>query len=447
MKKLNQLLFAAFLLSSVTACSDSSSEDGDGGNTGVVPAFEIIYEDQSLTLADDEKNLVYLGKEITLVDKSTGEPTTVKWTFSRSGSISSTTVTADAEGEATHEFTDEGTYNVKMMADSEELYYESLIVTEEEPAYASTAIVPEESDKEWGIYPISYVEVEDGKEWKLIEGVSDEFNDSFAPTTEKATMNGKWNNYYLTGGWQGPNPTEWQRDHVWIEDSKMKIKATREDNPLSIDLGESYDADGYTRYVDETFTGCATAVTLVQYPVYIEAYAKLSNSTMASDVWMLSSDSTQEIDIIEAYGSDRYISDYFSPYKLHLSHHVFIRDPFTDYQPQDAGTHYSDGKGTKWRDGYHRVGVLWLDPTHLYYYVNGVLARSVNDDGETEMIDPNDYTEGSKLSKEMNVIINMEDQTWRAAQGFSPTRAELSDLDNMTYNVEWIRAYQLHDVE
>lgn len=48
---------------------------------------------------------------------------------------------------------------------------------------------------------------------------------------------------------------------------------------------------------------------------------------MASDVWMLSPDDTQEIDIIEAYGGDRDGGGYGAD-RLHLSHHIFIRQPF-----------------------------------------------------------------------------------------------------------------------
>lgn len=66
---------------------------------------------------------------------------------------------------------------------------------------------------------------------------------------------------------------------------------------------------------------------------------------MASDVWMLSPDDTQEIDIIEAYGGDRDGGGYGAD-RLHLSHHIFIRQPFKDYQPKDSGSWYKDDKGT-----------------------------------------------------------------------------------------------------
>ena len=138
------------------------------------------------------------------------------------------------------------------------------------------------------------------------------------------------------------------------------------------------------------------------------------------------SDDTQEIDIIEAYGSDRVVGDdghkFYGPDRIHLSHHVFIRDPFQDYQPTDPGSWYKDVNGTIWRNDFHRVGVRRVSGKNI--------------------IDPNDFTKGTGLSKEMDIIINMEDQSWRAISGLSPTNKELMNKDNNTFLVDWIRIYK-----
>jgi len=106
---------------------------------------------------------------------------------------------------------------------------------------------------------------------------------------------------------------------------------------------------------------------------------------------MLSADSTQEIDVIEAYGGrgDDERSDWFAR-RIHLSHHVFIRDPFQDYQPNDDSTWYTRstlhakrGEGY-WTDRFHRVGVYWRDPTHLEYYLNGKLIKTTSRLDDTE---------------------------------------------------------------
>ncbi len=441
MKHLYQLLAFALLCTMAVSCSDEASDDGGSNSEELVLSFEgTAYDGTELKIESGALNAIYRDEEFTLKDTSTGSPEEVRWTFYDSDAEIYKTLTA-VDGVATYTFTEDGVYGLKMFAVKDgvtesSITYSKFCSVERNPNY-STAEVPVEDDKEWGIYPINYVETETGKKWTLLD-LSDEFNDSCAPSSTETYMNGKWKNYYPSN-WSGPAPTYWQHDRVWIADSKMKIIADRPSDPVQRDVGDGV-------YMDGTYTGCASATEQVQYPVYVETYVKLSNSTMASDVWMLSDDATQEIDICEAYGSDRSISSYFDKYRLHLSHHVFIRDPFTDYQPQDAGTHYEDGLGTIWRDDYHRIGVFWEDPTHLYYYVDGKLARVTNNDSGTIMIDPNNYTDGENLSKKLNVIINMEDQTWRATSGYSPTEAELENTENMTFNVEWIRAYQLVDL-
>jgi agarase len=139
---------------------------------------------------------------------------------------------------------------------------------------------------------------------------------------------------------------------------------------------------------------------------------------------------------LEAYGSAR--SDQtWTAQRLHLSHHVFIRNPFQDYQPTDDGTWYFNG--TAWRDDFHRVGVFWRDPWHLEYYVDGKLVRTVSG---KEMIDPKNFTGGTGLTKPMHLIINTEDQNWRSDENITPTDEELADTERSIMWVDWVRVYE-----
>ena len=266
---------------------------------------------------------------------------------------------------------------------------------------------------------------------------SDDFNYT-ADSNNKGNFEKKWTDYYHAN-WSGPAPTIWQRDHISVSDGCLRIETSRPDDVKIVKV-TSGDKE---KMMPGTYTGCVTSKTRVVYPVYVEAYAKIANSTMASDVWMLSPDDTQEIDIIEAYGSDRVVGDdghkFYGPDRIHLSHHVFIRDPFQDYQPTDPGSWYKDVNGTIWRNDFHRVGVYWKDPFNLEYYVDGKMVRRVSG---KNIIDPNDFTKGTGLSKEMDIIINMEDQSWRAISGLSPTNKELMNKDNNTFLVDWIRIYK-----
>lgn len=285
--------------------------------------------------------------------------------------------------------------------------------------------------QDWKDFPVP-ADAGEGREWVLQDNVSDDFNYDFAPTSNEATIGNKWTNFYHNG-WTGPQPTVWKRDHIYVEDGKMKVKASRTEGETV-----NVNSEGTNYTLKTTNLGCATSTKRVKYPVYIETYVKITKSVLASDVWLLSPDDTQEIDICEAYGSDRYTNEWFSNNRLHLSHHVFIRNPFQDWQPSDEGSFYTDGS-TVWSDGYHRIGVYWKDPWNLEYYVDGQLVRTRS--GKNQ-IDPNDYTNGTGLNKPMDIIINTEDQTWRAVQGLTPTDEELQNTENTTFNVDWVRVYK-----
>jgi agarase len=275
--------------------------------------------------------------------------------------------------------------------------------------------------QDWGSIPVP-ADPGEGYVWELQESVSDDFNYE-APAEDKGdTFRVKWEDYYHNT-WTGPGLTIWDRGHVFVTDGYLQITASRVPN------------------TNKVYTGCVTSNVQVQYPIYVEASAKISNSTLSSDVWLLSPDDTQEIDILEAYGtsySEGAGSDqtWFAK-RIHISHHVFIRNPFQDYQPTDEGSWYYNG--TLWREDFHRYGVYWRDPWHLEYYIDGQKVRTVS--GES-IIDPLNYTGGTGLNKAMDVIIDAEDQNWRSDQGITPTDAELANTEDHTYKVDWIRFYK-----
>ena len=228
------------------------------------------------------------------------------------------------------------------------------------------------------------VQAPEGLEWKL-QAVSDDFNYEASPMEKPKEFTDRWHSTYINP-WMGPGKTEWNVGHSYVTNGHLGIHASRKKD------------------TKEVYTGIITSKQAFNYPLFLEARVKISNQVLASNVWMLSADSTEEIDVVEAYGSDRPGQEWYAE-RIHLSHHVFIRSPFQDYQPTDDGSWYTNG--TIWRNEFHRFGVYWRDPWHLEYYIDGKLVRTVSG---KEIIDPKDYTKGTGLSKDMHIIINMEDQ-------------------------------------
>lgn len=268
---------------------------------------------------------------------------------------------------------------------------------------------------DWDAYPVP-ADPGEGKTWQLLP-LSDDFNYAAPAAGKSEEFYRRWKEGFINP-WIGPGLTEWNDAYSHVTNGCLAIVVGRKPG---------------TRKV---YAGSITSKETLRYPLFMETRAKLSNLVLASDFWLLSPDSTQEIDVLEAYGSDRPGQEWYAE-RLHLSHHVFIRRPFRDYQPGDEGSWYYDG--TTWREAFHRIGVYWRDPLHLEYYVDGKLVRTSSG---VEIIDPKNFTNGKGLHKAMHAIINTEDQGWRSDNGLTPTDEELADTTKNTYLVDWVRFYR-----
>ncbi|GAB5379466.1 MAG: family 16 glycosylhydrolase [Aliiglaciecola sp.] len=269
--------------------------------------------------------------------------------------------------------------------------------------------------KEWDEFPVP-ADPGDGYQWQL-HPLSDDFNYEAPAKGKSEAFYARWSEGFINQ-WSGPSLTEWHPSQSYVRNGHLVLTAKRK------------------RLSNKILMGSITSKESLTYPLYMEVRAKLMNQVLASDFWLLSKDSTEEIDVLEAYGGDRAENKWFAE-RLHLSHHVFIREPFQDYQPKTDDTWYYNG--TVWREDFHRIGVYWRDPWHLEYYVNGKLTRVSSG---KDVIDPHGYTKGTGLSKPMQAIINLEDQDWRMTQGLTPTDEELNNTARQPYMVDWVRFYK-----
>ncbi len=335
-----------------------------------------------------------------------------------------------------------------------------------------------------------------GKTWQLQTGISDDFNYTFNATSQNRNfgpegVSPKWNNFYHNS-WEGPGPTKWRRDHVAVNNGFLSIWGDRVPGEF-----KTYPVNGTTDTKPATRAGCITSTNKVIFPVFVEAEVRIMNSSLASDIWLLSSDDTQEIDIIEAYGGtgDDGRNAFFAE-RIHLSHHVFDRNPGTirDYQPQDWNSWWRRNNVSKWGGKTVRIGVYWKNETTIEYYIDGEIQRVLADDaiqtrtlpnghwsyeypsgftngvlnviqsgakaGFQEMntapslkeaqaasnisvIDPYNYLgNGRKITKPLDIIINVEDQSWQAVANRSPNNTEIQRFDDNNLLVNWIRVYK-----
>ncbi|WP_282122251.1 T9SS type A sorting domain-containing protein [Algibacter mikhailovii] len=309
-------------------------------------------------------------------------------------------------------------------------------------------VIESSSQNDWDGIPVPPT-LEPGDTWVLQPDVSDSFNYS-APADDKgSTFLSKWDDWYHNS-WSGPGSTVWSRTHSSVSDGELKMIATR-------------------YQTNKVNAGVMHSNNTIQYPVYIEARIKIMNSVLANGAWLLSPDDTQEIDFMEGYGADYSESANANltwwAQRMHVSHHVFIRNPFQDWQPSEfvngngnpspnpTWITRNDGAGNiLWKDTYHTYGVYWKDPWHLYYFIDGVQVTKREGKNQvdplyfTNAVNQGDTSNDTRtgLSKAMDIMISVEEQGWRSANGKAviPTDSELANTANNTFSIDWIRTYK-----
>ncbi len=279
-----------------------------------------------------------------------------------------------------------------------------------------------------------------GMIWEL-QPVSDSFNYESSSRNLNPEFTDRWNELYING-FSGPSATSYHKDHTWVTGGYLNIHG-------------AWDAS-----LPIVYTGCISSKDPLAYPMYMEARVKQAGCMLANNIWMISEDETEELDMLESYPNVQEGREFLDE-RIHLSHHTFIRDPFTDYQPRDEedvfGTWYFETGRSTWRDDFFTIGVYWVNPHHAQYYINGRLVRTIKKN-EHNFIDPDGnlsehtttfdaidkygYTGGTGLSKPQHIIINMEQQEWLSDLNIFPTPEDLDDAnDRNTFLVDWIRVY------
>ncbi|OHX67171.1 Ig-like domain-containing protein [Flammeovirga pacifica] len=296
------------------------------------------------------------------------------------------------------------------------------------------------AQNDWDGVPIP-ADLPDGMIWEL-DPVSDGFNYESNSSNRGEEFDDRWNELYING-FSGPSATSYHKDHVWTSDGNLVIHAAKDNQNI-------------------IYTGCISSKKAFSYPMFMEAKVRQPSCMLAANIWMISQDETEELDMLESYPNVQEDGGWLDQ-RIHLSHHTFIRDPFQDYQPRDEhgvkGTWYWEEDRTSWHDDWLRIGVYWVNPNHVEYYINGKWVRTMkshehsylDEKGEVQTVytefdalDKFGYTEGTGLSKPQHIIINMEQQDWLTALNVWPTDEDLDDANGRNfYLIDWVRLYNV----
>ncbi len=248
-------------------------------------------------------------------------------------------------------------------------------------------------------------EVQSLSDWSAVPSASDDF-DYTDKTDSKFTST--WDEAYNPDpGFVGPGQTRWvttdpntpnDANAILVNNGNLEIRA--------FPGGSNTDPDGTITNFTDRFVNCGivSSKNTVTYPLYMEAKIKIANIENSSNFWMLNECDNEEIDVLECYGgaknrdaSGNVTSGDATFYtrqmstNFHIWHRVggqdhgapsgtdncggkdltdFTYQTFFTTNPSDAN--FNSNATDNWRDAFHTFGVLWLSPTDIRYYIDGI---------------------------------------------------------------------------
>jgi hypothetical protein len=246
----------------------------------------------------------------------------------------------------------------------------------------------------------------EGFQWKLVEGLSDEFNQETLDTE-------KWNDYHP--GWKGRTPSHFLRENVWVGDGLLHLRSTSRVESME-------EVKDSLRDVWVNSAAVSSKQRMAQPGWYYETRMKASDLSMTSSFWFRMGDYS-EIDVIEHIGNptnpDRHLIEYMYECNTHAYGHK--RD-----QGYSIGNRYI--MPTRGKDEYHVYGLWWKDPNTLWFYYNGVKVMEV--------------TPSVPFEEKLHMIWDTEVFKW---QGL-PSIKSLKDNSRNTMTVDYVRTFELEEI-
>lgn len=249
----------------------------------------------------------------------------------------------------------------------------------------------------------------DGKEWKTVPVLSDEFN---ANTLDE----NKWFDYHPH--WAGRPPSKFKKGNAFVEGGYLKLRSTLLKDPSTVNNPLSD--------IWVNAAACVSKDKSAKPGYYYEARFKASSLSMTSSFWFRVGQFS-EIDVIEHIGNPS-------------------RDDRQDDLPYEyaANTHYYgphnglDNKKATWRmpvrgrDGFHTYGFWWKSPNQLLFYYDGQQVMEIV----------------PRVPLDENLKMIFDTEVFPFAQAGVPNiglpKVENLNDDSMnTMLVDWVRVYEL----
>ncbi len=252
-----------------------------------------------------------------------------------------------------------------------------------------------------------------GKKWKLIKGMSDEFN-------RKSIDKSKW---ITSGGWIGRPPGLFQEENISQKDGSLQVTAKKLSEPVKRN-GKMFTYGGgkIESYAGRTYG-------------YYECRMKANKTFMSSTFWLINDRNgaegcdkrTTELDIQECFGRTTTKKQFTQKFNTQMNSNLHSRDipEGCDYVKDHAPSKGTIENGTV-SDDYHVYGCWWKSKDEIWFFLDGKLVNKVTPPADFDL--------------EMRLRMVIETYTWNPAPEDGGMKQ--SKEDRTTY-YDWVRTWRL----
>ncbi|MEM6831721.1 MAG: beta-porphyranase [Bacteroidota bacterium] len=251
----------------------------------------------------------------------------------------------------------------------------------------------------------------EGFKWKIVEPLTDEFNDDVLDAT-------KWDDFHPH--WSGRPPSNFKKGNAFLQDGNLRLKSDLLKDPSEVD-------DPFSD-IWVNAAACVSKDWSAKPGYYYETSMKASNLSMTSSYWFRVG-KFSEIDVIEHIGNPSVDSrDDDLPFEYHANTHYYgphagLKNLPASYKMSNMG-----------RDRFHVFGLWWKDPNTLYFYHNGEKVMEIT----------------PRVPFDENLKMIFDTEVFPFAQAGVPTiglplPANLQDDSKNTMRVDYVHVFELVD--
>ncbi|WP_139958805.1 family 16 glycosylhydrolase [Flavicella sediminum] len=268
-----------------------------------------------------------------------------------------------------------------------------------------------------------------GKRWVINETFSDEFNGTKLDDT-------KWYDYHPK--WIGRAPGIFLPSQVSVSDGYMKIKGEK--------LKKDTLVKAYGREITFTIAGGAViSKSNDAFYGYYECKFKAAKTTMSTTFWLSTDQSSKgpngcdtyglELDIQECIGREGDFNGKYFAKGMNSNSHFWYNSCDKERQDLRAPQSKIETKTLPSED-FYTYGGWWHDASKVSYYLDDRIVKTVDF-----------YSDIKKKPFDNPMHVNMVSETYPFPWISLPTDEELADPAKNTCYYDWVRAYNLVDVD